>query len=91
MIPAYATAGAIFYVAVLMLGTLKDVEWADLTQAGPVVVVLLFTPLTYSIADGIALGFVTYTATKALTGKFSDISIPVWILTIVLLAKIVFV
>ncbi|MGO2339925.1 MAG: NCS2 family permease [Psychrobacter sp.] len=91
MIPAYATAGAIFYVAVLMLGTLKDVEWADLTQAGPVVVVLLFTPLTYSIADGIALGFITYTATKALTGKFSDISIPVWILTIVLLAKIVFV
>ena len=91
MIPAYATAGAIFYVAVLMLGTLKDVEWSDLTQAGPVVVVLLFTPLTYSIADGIALGFITYTATKALTGKFSDISIPVWILTFVLLAKIVFV
>ena len=91
MIPAYATAGAIFYVAVLMLGTLKDVEWSDLTQAAPVVVVLLFTPLTYSIADGIALGFITYTATKALTGKFSDISIPVWILTFVLLAKIVFV
>jgi len=91
MIPAYATAGAIFYVAVLMLGTLKDVEWSDLTQAGPVAVVLLFTPLTYSIADGIALGFITYTATKALTGKFSDISIPVWILTIVLLAKIVLV
>ena len=91
MIPAYATAGAIFYVAVLMLGTLKDVEWSDLTQAGPVAVVLLFTPLTYSIADGIALGFITYTATKALTGRFSDISIPVWILTIVLLAKIILV
>ena len=91
MIPAYATAGAIFYVAVLMLGTLKEVEWSDLTQAGPVAVVLLFTPLTYSIADGIALGFITYTATKALTGKFSDISIPVWLLTLVLLAKIVLV
>ncbi len=91
MIPAYATAGAIFYVAVLMLGTLKDVEWYDLTQAAPVVVVLLFTPLTYSIADGIALGFITYTAAKALTGKFADISIAVWILTIVLLAKIIFV
>lgn len=91
MIPAYATAGAIFYVAVLMLATLKDVEWFDLTEAGPVVVVLLFTPLTYSIADGIALGFITFTAVKALTGKFSDIGIPVWILTIVLLAKIIFV
>jgi len=91
MIPAYATAGAIFYVAVLMLATLKDVEWFDLTEAGPVVVVLLFTPLTYSIADGIALGFITYTAAKSLTGKFADISIAVWILTIVLLAKIIFV
>ncbi|MGM8870547.1 NCS2 family permease [Psychrobacter sp. 2Y5] len=91
MIPAYATAGAIFYVAVLMLATLKDVEWFDLTEAGPVVVVLLFTPLTYSIADGIALGFITYTAAKALTGKFADISIAVWILTIVLLGKIIFV
>ncbi|MGO2232048.1 NCS2 family permease [Psychrobacter sp.] len=91
MIPAYATAGAIFYVAVLMLATLKEVHWSDLTQAAPVVVVLLFTPLTYSIADGIALGFITYTAAKALTGKLADISIPVWVLTFVLLAKIVFV
>lgn len=91
MIPAYATAGAIFYVAVLMMGTLKNVDWMDLTEAAPVVVVLLFTPLTYSIADGIALGFITFTAAKALTGKFADISVAVWILTIVLLAKIVFV
>ncbi len=91
MIPAYATAGAIFYVAVLMLATLKDVEWFDLTESAPVVVVLLFTPLTYSIADGIALGFITFTAVKALTGKFSEISIAVLVLTIVLLAKIIFV
>ena len=89
MIPAYATAGAIFYVAVLMLATLKDVEWLDLTEAAPVVVVLLFTPLTYSIADGIALGFITYTAVKFMTGKFSEISIPVWVLTAMLLAKII--
>ena len=91
MIPAYATAGAIFYVAVLMLATLKDVEWFDLTEAAPVVVVLLFTPLTYSIADGIALGFITFTAVKALTGKFAEIGIPVLVLTVVLLAKIIFV
>jgi AGZA family xanthine/uracil permease-like MFS transporter len=90
MIPAYATAGAIFYVAVLMMGTLKDINWSDLTEAAPVVVVLLFTPLTYSIADGIALGFITFTAVKAIAGKFSDISIAVWILTIILLVKIIF-
>ena len=91
MIPGYATAGAIFYVAVLMMGTLKDVDWLDLTEAAPVVVVLLFTPLTYSIADGIALGFITFAAIKVVAGKFSDVSIPVWILTAVLLAKIVFI
>ena len=90
MIPAYATAGAIFYVAVLMMGTLKDIEWSDLTEAAPVVVVLLFTPLTYSIADGIALGFITFTAVKVVAGKFADISLAVWLLTIVLLVKIVF-
>src|SRR5690606_10906851 len=72
MIPGCATAGAIFYVAVLMMGTLKDVKWHDLTEAAPVVVVLLFTPLTYSVADGIALGFITYTAIKVVAGKFSD-------------------
>ncbi|WP_313492848.1 NCS2 family permease [Psychrobacter faecalis] len=91
MIPGYATAGAIFYVAVLMMGTLNDVDWLDLTEAAPVVVVLLFTPLTYSIADGIALGFITFAAIKVVAGKFSDVSIPVWILTAVLLAKIVFI
>ncbi|MBH0006001.1 NCS2 family permease [Psychrobacter sp. SWN149] len=90
MIPAYATAGAIFYVAVLMMGTLKDIEWSDLTEAAPVVVVLLFTPLTYSIADGIALGFITFTAVKVVAGKFADISIAVWLLTIILLVKIIF-
>lgn len=91
MIPGYATAGAIFYVAVLMMETLKDVKWTDLTEAAPVVVVLLFTPLSYSVADGIALGFITFTAIKVVAGKFSDVSIPVWILTAVLLAKIVFI
>ena len=90
MIPAYATAGAIFYVAVLMMGTLKDIAWSDLHEAAPVVVVLLFTPLTYSVADGIALGFITFTAVKLLTGRYEEVSIPVWILTLVLLAKIIF-
>ncbi|WP_296243863.1 MULTISPECIES: NCS2 family permease [unclassified Psychrobacter] len=91
MIPGYATAGAIFYVAVLMMETLRDVKWADLTEAAPVVVVLLFTPLSYSVADGIALGFITFTAIKVVAGKFSDVSIPVWLLTAVLLAKIIFI
>lgn len=90
MIPAYATAGAIFYVSVLMLFTLQDIDWNDLTEAAPVAVVLLLTPLTYSIADGITLGFITYTAAKSMTGKFNQISPAVWVLTLILLAKLVF-
>ena len=74
-----------------MMETLKDVKWNDLTEAAPVVVVLLFTPLTYSVADGIALGFITYTAIKVVAGKFSDLNIPVLLLTAVLLAKIIFI
>lgn len=89
MIPAYATAGAIFYVSVLMLFTLKEIDWADLTEAAPVAVVLLLTPLTYSIADGIALGFITFTMVKVLSGKSNQVSSAVWVLSAVLLLKLV--
>lgn len=90
MIPPYATAGAIFYVAVLMLFTLKEIDWDDLTESSPVAVVLLLTPLTFSIADGIALGFITYTFAKLVSGRHREISVAVWVLTIILLAKIIF-
>ncbi|WP_430462957.1 NCS2 family permease [Thalassolituus sp. LLYu03] len=91
MIPAYATAGAIFYVAILMLYTLKDVNWDDLTEAAPVTVVLLLTPLTFSIAHGITLGFITYAVAKILAGKARELSVGVWVLSALLLAKVVFV
>lgn len=90
MIPAYATAGAIFYVAVLMLFTLREIDWDDLTEASPVAVVLLLTPLTFSIADGIALGFITYTIAKLVSGCYKEVSPAVWVLTVILLAKLIF-
>lgn len=90
MIPAYATAGAIFYVAVLMLSTLREVDWHDLTQSAPVAVVLLLTPLTFSIADGIALGFITYAFAKLCAGRGREVGVAVWVLTLLLLAKIIF-
>lgn len=91
IIPDYATAGAIFYVSVLMLFTLKDVDWEDLTEAAPVAVVLLLTPLTFSIAEGITLGFITYAFAKVLGGKSRELSTAVWVMTALLLAKIIFV
>lgn len=90
MIPAYATAGAIFYVAVLMLFTLREIDWDDLTEASPVAVVLLLTPLTFSIADGIALGFITYTIAKLVSGRYKEVSPAVWVLTVILLVKLIF-
>ena len=91
MIPVYATAGAIFYVAILMLYNLKEVDWDDITEAAPVTVILLFTPLTFSIAHGITLAFITYTITKATCGKAHEITTSVWILTALFIAKIAFV
>ncbi len=91
MIPVYATAGAILYVSVLMMHTLKDVDWEDLTEAAPVVVVLLLTPLTFSIAHGITLGFITYAVAKVLSGRANELSISVWVLSALLLLKIIFV
>ena len=90
MIPPYATAGAILYVAVLMMQNLKLVNWDDMTDAIPVSVVLLMTPLTFSIAHGIALGFIAYTAVKFVCGKKDEISVSVWILTALFIVKFAF-
>ena len=87
MVPAYATAGAILYVAVLMLQNLKLVDWDDMTEAVPVAVVLLMTPLTFSIAHGIALGFIAYTAVKVMCNRAEEVSISVWVLSILFVVK----
>ncbi|MEO2266172.1 NCS2 family permease [Pseudoalteromonas pernae] len=90
MVPAYATAGAILYVSILMLQNLKLVDWDDMTDAIPVAVVLLMTPLTFSIAHGIALGFIAYTAVKVVCNKANEVSISVWILSILFVLKFIF-
>lgn len=90
MVPVYATTGAIFYVAVLMLFNLQEIDWHDITEAAPVTVVLLLTPLTFSIAHGIALAFITFTLTKLLCGKRQEISWSVALLTALFVLKIVF-
>ncbi|CAH9051705.1 Adenine permease AdeP [Pseudoalteromonas holothuriae] len=90
MVPAYATAGAILYVAVLMLQNLKFVNWDDMSDAIPVSVVLLMTPLTFSIAHGIALGFIAYTVVKVVCDKAQEVSVSVWLLTLLFIVKFAF-
>ena len=90
IIPAYATAPALLYVAVLMASGLKLIEWDDVTEAAPAVVTALMMPLTFSIANGIALGFVTYAILKALSGRWSDLNPSVVIIAVVFILKFIF-
>ncbi len=87
MVPAYATAGTLFYVAILMMSGLVHVEWEDLTEAAPVVVVCLLMPLTFSIATGIAFGFIAYAAIKLLCGRFRHLNAGVVALALLFILK----
>ncbi|MDN3609225.1 NCS2 family permease [Vibrio ostreicida] len=90
MIPAYATTGALFYVAVLMLSGLVNIDWHDLTEAAPVAVTCLLMPLTFSIAEGISLGFIAYAAIKLLSGKGREVSLSVWVMSAIFIIKYIF-
>ncbi|SJZ69281.1 membrane protein [Vibrio cincinnatiensis] len=89
MIPAYATAGALFYVAILMLSGLVSIDWRDLTEAAPTVVTCLLMPLTFSIAEGIALGFISYALIKLLSGKGRHVSLSVWAMAAIFIIKFI--
>jgi AGZA family xanthine/uracil permease-like MFS transporter len=71
-IPAYATAPALVLVACVMVRGLTEVDWDDITEYAPAVVTAIGMPLTFSIADGIGFGFITYAGLKILSGRFSD-------------------
>ncbi|WP_425608002.1 NCS2 family permease [Pontibacterium granulatum] len=90
MIPAYATAGALIYVAMLMMTGMKQINWDDMTDAIPAIITVIMMPLTFSIANGIAMGFVTYTALKLFSGRRDEISPSIWALTALFIAKFIF-
>ncbi|ATG73428.1 guanine permease [Zobellella denitrificans] len=87
MVPAYATAGALVYVAVLMMAQLSHLHWDDVTEAVPAVVVVAMMPFTFSIAHGIALGFISYVGVKLLAGRAAEISPTVWVLALLFVVK----
>jgi AGZA family xanthine/uracil permease-like MFS transporter len=87
MIPAYATSAALFYVACVMVRGLAEIDWDDITEYGPAVVAAVTMPLTYSIATGIGLGFITYALLKILTGKTREASPAVIVLAVIFAVK----
>jgi AGZA family xanthine/uracil permease-like MFS transporter len=88
-IPAYATAPALLYVACLMTRGLTEVAWDDITEAAPAVITALAMPFTFSIAEGIAFGFISYAAIKLATGRYRDVHPAVGILAVLFVIKYV--
>ena len=90
MVPSYATAGALVYVAILMLGGMEKLDWADTTELVPSLIMIVMIPLTFSIANGIALGFISYVVIKAFVGEIRCVSSGAWFLFLIFVAKFIF-
>ncbi|MEH6473808.1 MAG: NCS2 family permease [Halopseudomonas sp.] len=90
MLPGFAVDGALIYVAMLMMGSLAKIDWNDLTEFAPAILTTIMMPLTFSIANGIAIGFLSYTVLKVGTGKSSEISTGIWALTAIFVCKFIF-
>jgi AGZA family xanthine/uracil permease-like MFS transporter len=87
MIPAYATSAALLFVACVMARGLAEIEWTDITEYAPAVVAAVTMPLTYSIATGIGLGFITYALAKLIAGKLQEAKPAVLVLAVVFAVK----
>ena len=91
IVPAYATAGALIYVAILMVSGMESLEWNDPTELLPALITIILIPLTFSIADGIAFGFTSYVVIKLFVGKKEEISLGAWFLAILFISKFAFI
>jgi AGZA family xanthine/uracil permease-like MFS transporter len=88
-IPAFATAGALLMVGILMARSIQDIRWDDPAEAIPAFFILLGIPLSFSIADGLAMGTIAYPILKTVQGKFREISLTVWGLASLFLLKFI--
>ncbi|MBF2080192.1 MAG: NCS2 family permease, partial [Synechococcales cyanobacterium T60_A2020_003] len=86
-IPVFATAPALIIVGALMIGAATFVRWGDPAEAIPAFLTMIIMPLSYSIADGLAAGFILYPLIKTFQGKTSEVSIAVWVLAALFVLK----
>lgn len=87
MIPAPATAPALFIVGLFMLEPIKEIDLIDFSEAIPAFITLITIPLTFSIADGIAFGMIAYVIIKLATGKIKDVTLTTFIIGTLFLIK----
>ncbi len=90
-VPAYATAPALLFVGCLMLRDLVELDWEDTTEVIPAVVTALAMPFTYSIANGLAFGFITYAVLKLFTGRAREVHAMVWVIAAIFLFKFAYI
>ena len=86
-VPAFATAPALLYIGVHMLRSATEIDWSDMTEAAPAFMTIVFMPFTYSIADGIAMGFISYAIVKLCCKRTKDVPPMVWIVAVCWLVK----
>lgn len=91
MIPGQATAPALIIVGLFMMSPIKEIDLEDFTEAIPAFLTIVMMPFAYSIAEGIVFGMVSYTILKTLTGKYKDVSITMYILSILFVLKEIFI
>lgn len=87
LIPGAATAPALLFVGILMLRSVKDIDFSDMTSAVPVILMLVIIPVTGKIGDGIGFGLISYTVLKVLTGKWKEVSVLTYVLSALFLVK----
>lgn len=81
-VPAFATAPALLFVGVHMMRSALEIDWDDMTEAAPAFLTIVFMPFSYSIADGIAMGFISYALIKLLCGRAKDVPPMVWLVAV---------
>ncbi|MCR5827009.1 MAG: NCS2 family permease [Bacteroidales bacterium] len=90
-IPSAATAPALIIVGVMMMPSVKRIHWEDYCKSIPAFITIIFMPLAYSISDGILIGVIAYVATHAISGRFKEISIPMWVLAVLFILRYIFI
>ena len=90
IVPSYATSGALIYVSFLILSGLQKLDWTDLSELIPSLIIVVMIPLTFSIADGISLGFIAFIVMKIASGNIKSISSGSWFLTLIFVSKFIF-
>jgi len=79
IVPAQATAPALILVGVMMMASFADIKWTDLEEAVPAFFASIFMGLSYSISNGIAVGFIFYALVKVVKGKANEVSPIIWV------------